>query len=297
MSRHRFGGRWVQSVVSVVAAAAVGIGLASVSPGADTKPDPKKAPQKNEKKKAAEKKHLPPAGAPVAVLPGVTDEQVTAAIAKAQEYLLKQQNKEGNWEEVQKPQHVEGITDLKGRQWGGLTSIATYALLASGVDPRSTPELQKAINFLLHANITSTYALGLSSQIVLYINEKDPARGDLIKRNVTLFEQGMNAPSASALKNPTGWPANAGFYTYGIGAPNQPTEAEFGKQAGPMKNIGPISKGAYDRSNSQYGVLGMWALAEAGGEVSTLYWQIEDNAWKHAQHNDGGWDYTKNNEN
>ncbi|HXE52262.1 MAG TPA: DUF4159 domain-containing protein, partial [Tepidisphaeraceae bacterium] len=46
-----------------------------------------------------------------------------------------------------------------------------------------------------------------------------------------------------------------------------------------------------DRSNSQYGVLGMWALSRAGGEVPNLYWELVDAAWKKAQHPDGSWDY------
>ena len=39
------------------------------------------------------------------------------------------------------------LTDLKGRQWGGLTAIATYALVASGENPQDA-ELKPAIDFL-----------------------------------------------------------------------------------------------------------------------------------------------------
>ena len=47
----------------------------------------------------------------------------------------------------------------------------------------------------------------------------------------------------------------------------------------------------YDRSNSQYGVLGSWALEQAGAEIPTAYWQEEDKAWKTAQSPTGGWNY------
>ena len=291
MTRHWSRSRLAQRMILAMGAAAIGGLSATLCPAADKPKPPAVAPADAEKKPKPKPATAPPA-APVPSGP-VTPEQVKAAIEKAQNWLLKHQNKEGNWEEVQKPEKSDESINLKGRQWGGLTSIATYALLASGKDPRSTPELQRAVNFLLHANITSTYALGLSSQIVLFINEKDPARADLIKRNVVLLEQGMHQPAQSAINQPAGWPASTGFYTYGIGAPNQPNTPEFGKTQLANLKIAPLpnNKDAYDRSNSQYGVLGMWALAEAGGEVSTLYWQIEDAAWKHAQHNDGGWDY------
>ena len=228
-----------------------------------------------------------------------TPQEVQKAIEKAQAYLLAHRNKEGNWEEVQKPQATgknEGQTDLKSRQWGGLTSIATYALLASGVDNRSE-DLRPAITFLEHANITSTYGLGLSSQIVnpdFHIPEKEVS--DLIKRNVPYLLAGMHQPSAASINNPAGWSPLAGFYGYWVGSTAQPTAPEFGKQITPATIGKPMPEQWYDRSNSQYGVLGMWALAEAGGEVPTLYWKIEDAAWKKAQLPDGGWNYNSTGE-
>ena len=223
----------------------------------------------------------------------VTPEQVSVAIDKAQKWLLAHRNKDGNWEEVQKPGHSkddkDSPVDFRTHQWGGLTSIATYALVASGYDYRS-PELAPAIDFLMHANIVSTYGLGLSSQLVLYVPEKQSA--DLIKRNVAMLLAGMTQPLPSVLKQPQSWPKSVGFYGYWTGFADGTVKPQFGKDFSP-KTIGSGQpKGHYDRSNSQYGVLGMWALAEAGGEVPTLYWQIIDSAWKKAQLRDGGWNYT-----
>src|SRR5690348_16545270 len=101
----------------------------------------------------------------------VTPEQVQIAIDKAQKFLLDHRNKGGTWEEVDKPETGadEGLRlDVKGRQWGGLTAISTYALLASGKDWRDK-DLAPAIDFLLKANIEGTYALGMSSQLALFL--------------------------------------------------------------------------------------------------------------------------------
>src|SRR5579864_4977713 len=62
-----------------------------------------------------------------------TPKEVDAAIAKAQQWLISQQGKGGTWETRGAPKAGGGQTDLDGRQWGGYTAIATYALLASGM--------------------------------------------------------------------------------------------------------------------------------------------------------------------
>jgi hypothetical protein len=305
MSCHGFRS-WIRTrVLAVAAGAALGALAAGVSVVAAA------APPANPPGKPAAKPPGPPPQAPKppgkpahpgskpAIPPGpVTAAQVQTAIERAQKWFLSRQNKEGNWEEVQKPQHPKGddsgITDRKSHQWGGLSSLATYALLASGVDRRS-PQMQKAIEFLLHANITSTYGLGLSSQIVDYL--PDAQTRELIKRNVILLLAGMYQPPKATLRQPGNWRKDVGFYGYWVGTDEISTKATFPRQID-IKTVGTSQpKGHYDRSNSQYGVLGMWALEQAGGEVPTLYWQIEDAAWRKAQLRDGGWNYTDGAEN
>jgi hypothetical protein len=219
-------------------------------------------------------------------------QQVQQAIEKGQKWLIERRGNNGNWEEVAKPEMNKGedmrITDVRARQWGGLTALSTYALLASGVDRRD-PGMKAAIDFLLGANIQSTYGLGLSSQIVQFIPEKESR--DLVKRNVAMIFGGLIEPPATAIRQPQSWPADAGFYSYWTGMPTGTNVAEFGKQIN-LKALGTHQpSGWFDRSNSQYAVLGMWALADAGGEIRSLYWQIEDAAWKKAQLSDGAWTY------
>lgn len=223
-----------------------------------------------------------------------TPRQIQQAIEKAQKYLITHRSPDGTWEVVPHPElstpddWTKRLQDYHGRQWGGLTALSTYALLASGVDQRSD-EMKKPIDFLLTANLQSTYALALSSQLVLFLPEKQTR--ELAKRNLALLYAGMIAPPEKVLHNPKLWTDQYGFYTYFTGfaqGSNEPSAAK----AMVLRNTGigqPV--GWYDRSNGQYAVLGMWALVENGGEVRNLYWQIEDIAWKRSQFKDGGWNY------
>src|SRR5215216_6068575 len=187
-----------------------------------------------------------------------TPKEVDAAVARAVKYLYQvQQN--GNWELVPNPVNQDG-PDVKGKQWGGLTAMATYALLAAEQNPQDK-RLAEAITWLLKQDgITGTYAVGLRAQVWQFLPEKHPQRNLIraaVKRDRDLLLGGMyDKPKQE----------NFGFYGY------------FPKQGG-----------HYDRSNSQYAVLGMWAAEQAGAEVPTKFWEIQNEAWKKAQNQDGGW--------
>jgi hypothetical protein len=221
-----------------------------------------------------------------------TPQQVEKAIEKAQQFLITHRSADGTWEQTPRPQLSTPadlkFQDYKGRQWGGLTALSTYALLASGMD-RHANEMATPIRFLLNANFQGTYALGLSSQLVLFLPEKETR--EFAKRNLVLLYAGMYAPPANIVHSPQSWTDQMGFYTYYTGLPQGTDEPEAAKWFGP-RNIGAAQPaGWWDRSNSQYAVLGMWALADSGVEIRSLYWQIEDIAWKRGQMKDGGWNY------
>ncbi len=48
----------------------------------------------------------------------------------------------------------------------------------------------------------------------------------------------------------------------------------------------------WDRSNSQYALLGMWAAADWGTPVEEDIWRQTDRFWRGGQNPDGGWGYT-----
>ncbi|HEY8668565.1 MAG TPA: DUF4159 domain-containing protein [Tepidisphaeraceae bacterium] len=184
-------------------------------------------------------------GAPPAAIgatPRATPEQVDAAIKKGVDYLYSRQDKDGTWEssdQWSKPPYF---------QEGGITALATYALLAAGESPQDE-RLQKAIDWLLAAEMHGTYAVALRANVFNLI-PKTPAVKKGIGRDCALL-LGGHGPR--------------GFYTYGMGADG-------------------------DHSNSQYGVLGVWACEEVM-EIPSDYWDLVDKGWKAEQYDDGGWSY------
>jgi hypothetical protein len=66
-----------------------------------------------------------------------TPAEVDQALQKAKDFLYGQQ-KNGTWEQVAQRQSSaeRPDNDTGGDQWGGLTAVCTYALLASGESPQ-----------------------------------------------------------------------------------------------------------------------------------------------------------------
>jgi hypothetical protein len=213
-------------------------------------------------------------GAAARPAPAATPAQINDAIAKAIAYLYSTE-KSGNWE----PAPADPLTlDSNGgyteaAQYGGRTAICTYALLAAGEDPRVKPQLQAAINWLMKADLHGTYAVALRAQVWLLI-DKSPQR-----------DAARDADAQFLLASVIQKGPNAGFYGYNFGIPGHVRKVvDFGMS-------GPPAGYWYDRSNSQYGVLGVWAAEQAGADIPEKYWEVVDKAWRTAQRHDGGWNY------
>jgi hypothetical protein len=171
-----------------------------------------------------------------------TPQEVQDSIKKAKEFLYSQQNKEGNWEELDKPQDS---------QYGGLTAIATYALLAGG-ETFQDPKLRKPLEFLETLDMKGVYALGLRAQVWTFLPDDNKAKKILLARDAEILFKGA-APLAR-------WGYTAG------------------------------ARGEHN-SPSQYGVLGMWAAAVNGVEIPKSFWEICERGWMECQAADGGWSY------
>lgn len=187
--------------------------------------------------------------------PAATAQQVEEAIKRGKAWLYSQQ-KDGNWEAVPKPANDQH-SDPNGLQWGGYSAIATYALLAAG-ESRNDPRMAKAIAFLKQADLKGTYAVGLRCQVWLLL-PGDREIKPFIRRDAETLLAGMQT------RGP-----HAGMYGYIAGAPDS----------------------HWDHSVSQYGVLGLWALEQAGYDVSSNVWHMIDQTWRNDQHADGGWAYS-----
>jgi hypothetical protein len=88
--------------------------------------------------------------------------QVDEAMTSAKGWLYDHQLPDGTWEapNVPDPKVPWGY---QARQFGGVTALVTYAMLACGQSSQE-PRLAKSIEFLKKADVTGTYALSWTSR-------------------------------------------------------------------------------------------------------------------------------------
>ncbi len=191
-------------------------------------------------------------------------EQVEAAIKKAKAYLYAAQ-KNGSWDlpsrgkdPVPNARGEVNIMDIQNSsQWGGLSSLATYALLAAGENPVDE-KMAAAIEFLKKADMNGTYALGVRAQVwnALPNNKK--------KDYVKIAEHDRDL----LMKNKRINDQYRAMFHY--------SASDYG----------------YDHSASQFAVLGMWACNSMGVEIPTEFWKDVETSWIRDQDSSGGWNYT-----
>ena len=180
-----------------------------------------------------------------------TPQQIDAAIAKAKEYLYSEQ-KNGNWEGPARPDDT---------QVGGMTALATYALLAAGESAQG-PHILDAVKYLERTNTEGMYAIGLRSHVWLHLGP--PWANDVKAAFQKDASALLNAAHADRqLSQPTA------FYRY------------------------TLRSNDWDHSVSQYAVLGMWACDEAGIAVPNGFWPAVDYGWRAHQYPDGSWTYSE----
>ncbi len=145
----------------------------------------------------------------------------------------------------------------------GSDALATYALLHAGeaIDDTelksSSPLMVAALDRIKSRTPNpsySTYAYSLRAQ-ALGLAGRDADHGQLVKDQQWLLKDG-----------PTG------AFAY--------------------NDTDPLVQ--WDNSNSQYGVLGIWAASEAGVPAPGKFWQDVERHWVSNQGKDGGWSYTPN---
>lgn len=187
-------------------------------------------------------------------------DQVDIALDKAKKYLYSKQGKDGTWERDAK-RRLQGKEpdwrwgqDVTGGQWGGQTALAVFALLVAGENAQDA-RLAPAIEFLTRSDIVGTYAIGMRCQVMSLLPATPERKAIMRKDQQKLL--GLMQTKGKA----------RGFYNY-------------------------TSEGSsYSLSRSQYAVLGMWSLAQAGLDIPSTYWTEVEKAWVGAQEADGGWRY------
>lgn len=166
-------------------------------------------------------------------------EAVRTAIDRGVEYLKKEQNRNGSW-----PDH--------GGYAGGVSSLATLALLNSGV-PATDESLVKALSYLKQIKPDKTYSVSLQLMALAAADPKKylpqiASRADWLEKN-----QIAGGP-------------NAGAWSY------------------------PGTGG--DNSNTQFALLGLHEAERAGVQVKDKTWRLSYDYWTKSQNADGSWGYT-----
>ena len=192
-----------------------------------------------------------------AIEPPIRSQDIQTFIRDLIAFLYASQNARGHWDE--KESDPEG-TDYA---FAGTTSLAVYALLAAGESPQH-PKLKPAIEWMKKAKVSGTYVVACRLNAYQYLPHntvKTLAKADydyLIKAHIPEKDPKTKQPLVGA-----------GHYTYTDKDPN-----------------------AFDHSNSQYGVLGMWACEQMGMPAPEGYWRAVEAGWLGHQHTDGSWSYS-----
>jgi hypothetical protein len=152
----------------------------------------------------------------------------------------------------------------------GLDALCVYALLQSGqaikderLNPRG-PFVRSLLSVLKELPAEGgqvTYARALRASALAFLNRPE---------------------DRDALKKDVGWlikAANRGAYSYDD------------RMAGVAGTFRGERIAVWDNSNSQYGLLGVWAGAEVGIEVPNHYWTQVENHWHECQTESGEWGY------
>src|SRR5437762_1219284 len=139
---------------------------------------------------------------------------------------------------------------------GGRTALVVYALLAAGESPQN-PKLKSAIDFLLKQDPKGVYTLGIRCN-VWYLLPQTPEVKEVFRADALDLQRSMKVKGKAR-----------GLFNYVM---------DNGQR--------------YDHSVSQYGVLGLWAAAQANIELSSNVWKAMDEAWRATQDKNGGWKYS-----
>jgi hypothetical protein len=176
----------------------------------------------------------------------VTAEQLRVAIDRSTAYLMRQQRPDGSWPDW-------------ANYSGGVTALATLALLNAGVEP-DDDSIQRALQNLRKLagqesdKSKKTYVVALATMV--FCRASPEADGPLIEQNVTWLENNQVVDG----KGRGGW-----SYPGGSGDP----------------------------SNSQFALLGLYEAERSGVNVSARTWRLARASWIDLQNADGSWGYSR----
>lgn len=186
--------------------------------------------------------------------------KVVSAIKRGVDYLLSQRNPKTFWEQGARSASQEYL---------GETALVVESLLDVEQSLKLNrlymfkSPMKQSIAFLVSHRNNTTYVASFQANALALL------------------------PRRKAYDTPLRWDANylfrsmhvGGGYTYAWGTPAYAKRFPSGLNDG------------CDNSNSQYGVLGMWAVAHTDLPIPARYWQIAASHWRRGQFINGSWGY------
>lgn len=167
--------------------------------------------------------------------------RVLASIDRAVGYLKRRQNGRGGWNDV-------------ASNPGGVSSLATLALLEAGLGP-DDPTIERALEYLRPFEPSGTYTVALQTMVLAAATpQRDRVQ---IEKNARWLEN---------------------------------TQRKKGDVEGGWGYRG--REGGADPSNSQFALLGLYAAQQAGVKVDPEVWRRAGAYWRKRQNKNGSWHYT-----
>ncbi|MDY6913074.1 MAG: DUF4159 domain-containing protein [Planctomycetota bacterium] len=174
--------------------------------------------------------------------------RVDRAVALAIKHLSEQIGPDGMVKKEYPADHPHNLH-------GGKTALCLYALLSAGADQKSNPAADRALRWLMQAELDGTYAVAMRVCALAGVKDRRMV-AHLLNKDVRRLVKAA---------------AETGSYTYDLNDKHKPL--------------------SFDNSNSQFATLGVWAGAGSGIEVPLSYWRHVEKHWLSQQQPDGGFNY------
>ena len=201
-----------------------------------------------------------------------SDAAVAEAIRKGVEYLKSERKADGSFEPYGNPQggHYYPV---------GPTAMAAYAMLESGLVRHDDPDMKKTLDFLVKWQAPKSLAS-------VKVGKLDESYKKSWGRSCHMtYSLGLRANAFLAAARQGGRQYRAHLRNDAELLIKSTKDGSYNYHCfGQMQSSG-------DNSNSQYGVLGVWAAAQLDEEVPRQYWYIVLKHWLECVNGDGGWSY------
>ena len=213
----------------------------------------------------------------------VRSSQVINAIKRGVVFLLNNENPKNTWDQNDWKNYAVPLDSPLAKMGlslkGGQAALVTEALIDvnQSLHLRSLnlygPKMRLAIHYLEGVKPTSTYAASFQANVFALLPNKAKYRRVLNLDRRYLLDTVHR---------------DGGYIYY---APVRYRAFNTATHRWSIQFAFPNVPGKWDNSNTQYGVLGIWACAHAGLEIPFRYWQLESRHWRISQHINGTWGY------